>query len=128
MSETDARKALEKRLDEERTDVLKRIGGLEERWTGLWKKIASVSLGLLIAFTIGGMYVSSAVGDTERAARVAAVVKVKADKNEDRIETIEQVLGEHADHLTDLLAGQQAIADAVGAKLPKRKVIVKGVR
>ncbi len=107
--------------------VEKRIVELERRWTTFWKSLAVGAIGLLLAAGAGGVWVAQAGSETKQARVVADAGLVKSASNEKRIEKVEEVLEDHANHLEDLLDGQQAIADAVGAKMPKRKVRVKGV-
>ena len=108
-------------------EITRRIVDLERRWSAFWRSLAVGAIGMLVIAGAGGVWVAQAGSDTKQARVVADSSLKKATSNEKRIEKVEEVLEDHANHLEDLLDGQQAIAEAVGAKMPKRKVRVKGV-
>ncbi len=99
--------------------VEKRVARLEERWHALWRSAA------IAALVIVGSAVGLGIGIGSRADDLKNNTKTVKD-HEKRIVEVEEAIIDHAAHLEDLLAGQQAIADAVGAKLPKRTIRVKG--
>lgn len=119
-----AKRKLEQLRDDSIESLKKDVAKIEGVKATFWRTIAFLSVGMLISAIGFGAAINSYAGDIKKGTKAAE----EAAENARRIEKVEEAVLDHADHLAELIAGQRAIAEAVGAKLPPKKIRVKGAR